>query len=76
MKKYEEIYEEYEGTQYSAEVKGNMMYETIVIDVTKRDTVEALREAGLLPIEGDANGISLDKSMENLESLGWTVELK
>lgn len=76
IEQYEEVYKEYEGTEYSAEVKDNMMYETIVIDLTNTETVDALREAELLPIEGESNGISLEKTMENLESLGWTVEKK
>ncbi len=73
---YQEVYKNYKGVQYSSEIKGDMMYETIVIDMTNADTLESLRENDLLPIEGDANKISLQKTMKQLESVDWKVELK
>ncbi len=73
---YQEVYENYKGVEYSSEIKDDVMYETIVIDMTNETTLESLRENDLLPIEGEANKISLEKTIENLESLDWEVEMK
>lgn len=35
-----------------------------------------MEENELLPIEGEANKTSLDKVVEQLKSVGWTVEMK
>lgn len=76
LEEYATVYEAYEGVEYSSSVEEGFMYETIKIDVTDQDTISELSEAGLLPIEGDSaiTFISLEKTVESLESQGWVVQ--
>lgn len=73
----EETYKNYSGVQYSAEIKDNKLYyETLVIDLTNAATIDGLKQNGLLPIEAKANKTSLKKTVKQLESVGWDIEMK
>lgn len=76
LEEYATVYDAYEGVEYSSSVEEGFMYETIKIDVSEQDTISELSEAGLLPIESDSavTFISLEKTVENLESQGWVVQ--
>lgn len=75
VESYAKVYEAYEKVSYKIERKDQMMYETIVIDATDAETLETLKEAELLPIEGEANHISLDATVKQLESVDWDVKV-
>ena len=50
------------------------MVEKIVIP-TDEDTLKAAMEQGLLPVDNeDTTQLSLEATIDNLESAGWTVE--
>lgn len=66
-------YEEIDGVTYTAEVTDTMLVETIVIDATSDSTLEEISDAGLLDLEGEANAISLEKTIDSFESMGFTV---
>ena len=68
-------YAEIDGVTYSIEEKDGDIVETIKIETTDADTIQALSDAGLLPVDQDnATSISLKKTIENLEALGMTVK--
>ena len=48
--------------------------EIITIDASNADALEELSDAGMLPLEGSGQKISLEKTVESLESQGWTVQ--
>ena len=74
LDEYAKIYEEYEAVTYSSEISDSNMIETIVIDVTNLDQMKELAEAGLVPLDDpDASFISFDKTIESLQSQGWTL---
>lgn len=74
LKEYEQIYAAYDNVKYSYKQSETELREVVEIDLQDADGIKALSEAGLLPLEGDANKISLEKSRETLEASGWTVE--
>lgn len=74
MDEYAAIYEAYDGVKYETAVDGTTLKEIITLDVSDSDLVQSLSDAGLLPIEGDGTKLSLDKTVENLESQGWTLQ--
>lgn len=74
LEEYSAVYDEYEGVEYSYTLEDAMISETIKMDVSDSDTIDALSESGLLPIEGEADYISLEKTVDNLEEQGWTVQ--
>ena len=76
IKDLEEMYKNYRGAQYSAEIKDNFYYEVIKIDMTNENTITSLTNEELLPIEAKANKTSLDDTIESLKSNEWTVEMK
>lgn len=67
-------YGEYECVTYESVVEDTTLKETITIDASDSDTLKALSEAGLLPIDGNSSKISLKKTVESLESQGWVVQ--
>lgn len=71
---YAASYEVIEGVTYSIEVEDSNLIETIVIDTTNLDSLQELSDSGLLPIDGDFDYISLEKTIENLESMGMTIK--
>lgn len=72
---YAATYADFEGVTYSMKVEDTDLVETIIIDTTNKDTLQGLSNEGLLPIEGNnADSISLEKTIENLEALGMTVK--
>lgn len=74
LKQYEEIYAAYDSVKYEHEQSDTELKETVAIDLEDKDELKELSDAGLLPIEGDADTISLKKSKEALEEAGWTVK--
>ncbi|OUP86163.1 hypothetical protein B5F07_02385 [Lachnoclostridium sp. An169] len=67
-------YSAIEGVEYSAEKGDGYLTETIVIP-TDEDTLKTVIGQGLLPVDDeDLTQLSLDATVENLESAGWTVE--
>lgn len=70
----EATYAALEGVQYTCETTDQQMTETIVIP-TDEDTLKAVVNQGLLPVEGEnVTAISLEDTLDSLESSGWTVE--
>lgn len=70
----EELYGDMEGIEYSCQESEGQMVEKIVIP-TDEDTLKAAMEQGLLPVDNeDTTQLSLEATIDNLESAGWTVE--
>lgn len=69
-----EIYAAYDKVDYNMQKTDNALVETITIDMTDSATIKSLAEAGLLPVEGNAEKLSLKLTLESLKSSGWTVE--
>lgn len=74
VKAIEEQYNEIEGTQYTSSVTGTEFKEIIEIAMDNKDTLKAVTEKGLLPVEGSTERISFESTKKNLTDLGWTVE--
>lgn len=74
IQKAKENFEAYEGADYEYDLSDTTLKETITVDMTDTDTVDKLADDGLLPIEGNASKISLEKTKEGLISGGWTVK--
>lgn len=71
---YADVYAEYESVTHSYVIEEDKLEETIVIDVSDSEELAKLSESGLLPIEGDAQFISMEKTIESLVSQGWTLQ--
>ncbi len=70
----EEIYAELDGVEYSSEQSDGQFVETIVIP-TEGDILKAVVEQGILPVDNEElTGLSLESTVDNLESSGWTIE--
>lgn len=70
----EDIYNELDGVEYSCEEQDGQLVEVIVIP-TEGDTLQAVVEQGLLPVDNEnLTQLSLEATIENLESSGWTIE--
>ena len=70
---YDELVEQYqsiEGVEGSGEITDGIYTMHIVIDATG-DAVSELAGQGLLEVDGDTNWISLQKTMDSLESNGY-----
>ena len=65
-----EQYQSIEGVEGSGEITDGIYTMHIVIDATG-DAVSELAGQGLLEVDGDTNGISLQKTMDSLESNGY-----
>ena len=69
-----EIYAELDGIEYSTEEKDGQIIEKIVMP-TDEETLEVMIDQGLLPVSDEnITQLSLDATLENLESSGWTIE--
>ena len=63
-----------DGVEYTAEEKDGQLIETIVMP-TDEDTLRVMIDQGILPVDNEElTQLSLDATVENLESSGWTVE--
>ena len=70
----EEIYAELDGVEYSTEQSDGQFVETIVIP-TEGDILKAVVEQGILPVDNEElTELSLESTVDNLESSGWTIE--
>lgn len=70
----EEIYAELDGVEYSSEQSDGQFVETIVIP-TEGDILKAVVEQGILPVDNEElTELSLESTVDNLESSGWTIE--
>ena len=70
---YAASYEAFEGVTYEFKQDGTKLIETITIDTTDMDMLQALSDAGLVPLDAkNADFISLEKTIENLKAMGMT----
>lgn len=70
----EETYAALENVEYSCEEEGGKLVERIVIP-TDEDTLKEVVEQGLLPVDDEnVTQLSLEATVDNLESAGWTIE--
>lgn len=72
-KKAEDQLSKIQGVEYSKEVKDGKLTEKIVVN-TDKDTLEKVKEAGVLPIQGNSSKLSLKKTKEALGKNGWAVK--
>lgn len=73
METYAGIYEAYEGVSYTSQISDTQLTETLTVDLSDMALVKSLSDAGLLPMEnGDADYISLKKTVDSLKNQGWT----
>lgn len=68
-----EGYASIDKVDYSIEDSGTLLVETITIN-TDAETIKALSEKKLLPVQGSSNQLSLKNSLENFEKQGYTIE--
>ena len=68
---YQAIYDAIEGVTYHVEVTETSMVESLTIDATNMDTIKALSDQGLMPVE-EGDFISLEKTVESMTADGWT----
>ena len=59
---YQAIYDAIEGVTYSVEVTETSMIEFLTIDASNMDTIKALSDQGLMPVE-DGDFISLEQTL-------------
>ena len=70
----EETYAALENVEYSCEEEDGKLVERIVIP-TDEDTLKEVVEQGLLPVDDEnVTQLSLESTVDNLESAGWTIE--
>ena len=70
----EKIFDKLSSATYTVDESDDEIVETIVLDVSSADKIEELTDAGVLEFDVDnANIISLEKTIQNLEALGFTV---
>lgn len=70
----EETYAALENVEYSCEEEDGKLVEQIVIP-TDEDTLKEVVEQGLLPVDDEnVTQLSLEATVDNLESAGWTIE--
>lgn len=67
-------YSQYSNVKYTGTVSGDSVTEVVEIDMTDKDGVQQLVDAGLLPVEGNASRLSMKQTVENLKASGYTVE--
>ena len=61
-----------EAAEYKSEITDGEFKEVITIDMTNKEALDELVAAGISPVEGTTSRISLKKTVEALESQGWT----
>lgn len=72
----EEVYAALDGVEYSCEQTDGTFVEKIIIP-TDEETLKAVVEQGILPVDNEElTELSLQSTLDNLESSGWTVEQK
>lgn len=69
---YKAIYAAIDGVTYDVEVTETSMVETMIVDATNQETLKALSEQGLMPME-EGDYIALDKTVESMCAEGWVV---
>lgn len=70
----EETYAALENVEYSCEEEDGKLVERIIIP-TDEDTLKEVVEQGLLPVDDEnVTQLSLEATVDNLESTGWTIE--
>lgn len=70
----EETYAALENVEYSCEEEDGKLVERIVIP-TDEDTLKEVVEQGLLPVDDEnVTQLSLEATVDNLESAGWTIK--
>lgn len=70
----EETYAALENVEYSCEEEDGKLVERIIIP-TDEDTLKEVVEQGLLPVDDEnVTQLSLEATVDNLESAGWTIE--
>lgn len=70
----EETYAALENVEYSCEEEDGKLVERIVIPMDE-DTLKEVVEQGLLPVDDEnVTQLSLEATVDNLESAGWTIE--
>lgn len=70
----EETYAALENVEYSCEEEDGKLVERIIIP-TDEDTLKEVVEQGLLPVDDEnVTQLSLESTVDNLESAGWTIE--
>ena len=70
----EETYANLENVEYSCEEEDGKLVERIVIP-TDKETLQSVVEQGLLPVDDEnVTQLSLEATVDNLESSGWTIE--
>ena len=70
----EETYAALENVEYSCEEEDGKLVERIVIP-TDEDTLKEVVEQGLLQVDDEnVTQLSLEATVDNLESAGWTIE--
>ena len=70
----EETYAALENVEYSCEEEDGKLVERIVIPMDE-DTLKEVVEQGLLPVDDEnVTQLSLEATVDNLESDGWTIE--
>lgn len=70
----EETYAALENVEYSCEEEDGKLVERIIIP-TDEDTLKEVVEQGLLPMDDEnVTQLSLEATVDNLESAGWTIE--
>lgn len=70
---YATVYGEIESVTYETKIDGTNFTEIITIDAPNIDELKTIVELGLLQMEDDAKFISLEKSIELLESQGFVI---
>lgn len=68
-----ERFEGIDGVTYSSDKTDTELKEVIVIN-TDKETLKAVTEKGLLPVEGNTDSLSLEATKKSLEKNGWTVK--
>lgn len=66
-------YAAYDKVQYTMEKNADSLVETIIIDMSDSATVKELVAAGLMPVSGNADRISLKLTVQGFKDQGYTV---
>ncbi len=72
-----EAYKDIDGVEYSIDQKDTQIVENINMNVGDKDTLKAVVDGELLPVDDkNVTKLSLKATAEALEASGWTVEKK
>lgn len=67
-------FEEISGADYRYEQTEDELVETIMLDTSSKDNMDEIRAAGLLPVEGSGDFLSLNETIISLKTQGWIEE--